>query len=80
MRSPRLIFAAPRTDASLLPMVAAILALVAVAVLAFVASYWPGAPVRLPAKGTSETAQPPAQAYPVHPPEAPQPRNRMKSM
>ena len=83
MRSDRLLFTDSPAKASLAPIYAAILILVALGLIGFVIAYWPADSGSNAARRTSEASQP---RTPVSegglrvPPEGRAPRSRMKSM
>ena len=83
MRSDRLLFTDSPAKASLVPIYAAILLLVAIGVIGLIVAYWPTDSDSNSVRRTSEASQP---RTPVSegglrvPPEGRAPRSRMKSM
>ena len=83
MRSDRLLFTHSPLKASLAPIYAALLLLVAMGLVGFVIAYWPAGPESSEVRRTSEASEPRSRALEGGlrlPPEARVPRSRMKSM
>ena len=83
MRSDRLLFTHAPLQASLAPIYAALLILVAMGLIGFVIAYWPTDPDSQAVRRTSEAAEPRTRAFEggLHvPAEGRAPTSRMKSM
>ena len=82
MRSDRLLFTHSPLKASLAPIYAALLLLVAMGLIGFVIAYWPATESHEVPR-TSDASEPPTRAFESGlrlPPEGRAPRSRMKSM